>query len=63
MIFWTYGRTQLATDANNKSIRLSPEDIEIRFMLCQLRLNSNMFKTLAFQRTASPYAKYPVVRG
>ena len=38
--FWTYGRTQLATAANNKSILLLPEDIEIRFMLCQLRLNS-----------------------
>ena len=32
--FWTYGRTQLATAENNKSIRLLPQDIEIRFMLC-----------------------------
>ena len=60
--FWTYGRTQLATVANNKAIRLNPEDIEIRFMVCQLRLNSNMFKTLAVQRAATPYAEYPVVR-
>ena len=45
--FWTYGRTQLATIANNKSIRLLPEDIEIRFILCQLRLNSNLYKTLS----------------
>ena len=61
--FWTYGRTQLSTAVNNKSIRLHPEDIEIRFMLCQLRLNSSMFKSLALQRAASPYAEYPVVRG
>ena len=61
--FWTYGRTQLSTVANNKSFRLNPEDIEIRCMVCQLKLNSNMFKTLAVQRAATPHAEYPVVRG
>ena len=61
--FWTYGRTQLATAANNKSIRLLSEDIVIRFMLCQLRLNSNLYKTLALKRQEEPYAEYPVVRG
>ena len=61
--FLTYGRTQLATPANNKHVRLNPEDIEIRFIVCQLRLNSNMYKTLSLSRAETPFAEYPVVRG
>ena len=60
--FWTYGRTQV-TGANNKSVRLTQDDIEIQFIVCQLRLNSNMYKTLTLSRAQTPYAEYPVVRG
>ena len=60
--FWTYGRTQV-TGANNKNVRLNPEDIEIQFIVCQLRLNSNMYKTLSLSRVKTPFAECPVVRG
>ena len=58
--FWTYGRKK---ETGNKALRLSPEDIEIRFIVCQLRLNASMYKTLTLSRAQTPYAEYPVVRG
>ena len=58
--FWTYGRNLGQT--TNKKLRLLPEDIEIKFILCQLRLNQAVYKGLAFERANKPAVVYPVVR-
>ena len=59
--FWTYER--IRDNAVNKSIRLLPGDIEIRFILCQFPLNSNLYNTLTIERQKEHYAEFPVVRG
>ena len=57
--FWTYGRNK---ETSNKNIRLLSQDIEIKFILCQLRLNQNVYKGLSVQRASKPAAVYPMVR-
>ena len=52
--FWT----TLPTRAFGCCPRTSKSD-----SFCQLRLNSNLYKTLTIERQREPYAKYPVVRG
>ena len=57
--FWTYGRNK---ETSNKNIRLLPQDIEIKFILCQLRLNQAVYKGLSLKRASKPAAVYPMVR-
>ena len=50
-------------DGVGLTVRMVPEDIKMRFYLCQLRLNDSVYRGLTTQiATKHKIATYPVVR-